>query len=286
MKTVVKCWLSVFVLNLASVGTVAAQDIIVLNNKTADEIAAKIVEVSKTEVKYKRWSYQEGPTFTLSTDEIFVVKYQNGEKQTFFEVQAAPVAEATPERTSPSVSKPAPEAKPERPVPSRTQQASAYRQTRRPILSASSKAKISRAEARKNPLDIEPGFACSGGLGYLHNLDMETGMLSLDLNPGYLFSDYVFVGLNTGGYIGLEGYYLIPLQANARVWMSKSKISPYAEAAIGGAFAEGGGSGFLATITLGVSIHKKGLIGVSYFTTGEGSGAIGVRLNWFMHRNN
>ncbi len=70
-------------------GTVSAQDIIVLNNKTADEIEAKIVEVSNNEVKYKKWNYQDGPTFAVSTDEIFAIKYQNGEKQTFFE-QAKP----------------------------------------------------------------------------------------------------------------------------------------------------------------------------------------------------
>lgn len=66
-------------------GTVSAQDIIVLNNKTADEIEAKIMEVSNNEVKYKKWNYQDGPTFSVSTNEIFAIKYQNGEKQTFFE---------------------------------------------------------------------------------------------------------------------------------------------------------------------------------------------------------
>jgi len=35
-------------------GTVSAQDIIVLNNKTADEIEAKVMEVSSNEVKYKK----------------------------------------------------------------------------------------------------------------------------------------------------------------------------------------------------------------------------------------
>lgn len=64
-------------------GTVSAQDVIVLNNKTADEIEAKIVEVSNDEVKYKKWAYQDGPTFSVPTGEIFVIKYQNGEKQTF-----------------------------------------------------------------------------------------------------------------------------------------------------------------------------------------------------------
>ena len=65
----------------------SAQDIIVLNNETVDELEVKVTEVSDTEVKYKKWSYQDGPTFTMPTDKIFVIKYQNGDKQRFDVVQ-------------------------------------------------------------------------------------------------------------------------------------------------------------------------------------------------------
>lgn len=60
-----------------------AQDIIVLNNSTADEIQAKIMEVNEDNVKYKMWTYQDGPTFSIATNNIYVIKFQNGEEQQF-----------------------------------------------------------------------------------------------------------------------------------------------------------------------------------------------------------
>ena len=62
---------------------VNAQDLIVLNNDALDEYQVKVLEVTNDVVKYKKWSYQDGPTFTLKTSAILYVKYQNGEKQTF-----------------------------------------------------------------------------------------------------------------------------------------------------------------------------------------------------------
>lgn len=67
----------------SGVSLTRAQDVIVKNNDTADEIQARVLEVSGDEVKYKKWSDPEGPTFILSTSEIFLIKYRNGEKQTF-----------------------------------------------------------------------------------------------------------------------------------------------------------------------------------------------------------
>ena len=63
--------------------SVSAQDIIVMNNDNADELQVKVVEVLDDVVKYKKWTYQDGPTFSISTTDIFVIKYQNGEKQRF-----------------------------------------------------------------------------------------------------------------------------------------------------------------------------------------------------------
>ncbi|MCQ2188523.1 MAG: hypothetical protein MJZ00_01210 [Paludibacteraceae bacterium] len=56
-----------------------AQDIILMRN--GDEIQCKLLEISKNEVKYKRWTNQEGPTFTEKKDNIFMLKYENGEKE-------------------------------------------------------------------------------------------------------------------------------------------------------------------------------------------------------------
>lgn len=53
-----------------------AQDIII--TKDAKKIEAKILEVSKKEIKYKELNNIEGPTFVLETKEISSVIYENG----------------------------------------------------------------------------------------------------------------------------------------------------------------------------------------------------------------
>ena len=54
-----------------------SQDIIITTD--AKKIEAKITEVSKSEIKYKKFDYQDGPTFILSTDDIVTIIYANGE---------------------------------------------------------------------------------------------------------------------------------------------------------------------------------------------------------------
>lgn len=57
----------------------SAQDVIVKRN--GEELQCKILEVSKNEVKYKRWTNQEGPAFAEKKSDIFMIKYENGEKE-------------------------------------------------------------------------------------------------------------------------------------------------------------------------------------------------------------
>jgi hypothetical protein len=66
---------------LLSISSIYAQDII--TTRVGDEIQAKIIEIGANEIKYKKWTNQEGPTYTLTKTEIFMVKYQNGEKEVF-----------------------------------------------------------------------------------------------------------------------------------------------------------------------------------------------------------
>lgn len=56
--------------------TLIAQDIIITND--AQKIEAKILEVSKTEIKYKENDNLDGPTFILETKEVSSVIYSNG----------------------------------------------------------------------------------------------------------------------------------------------------------------------------------------------------------------
>ena len=53
-----------------------AQDIIVTTD--AKKIEAQILEVSKSEIKYKEYDNLDGPTFIISTDEISSIIYKNG----------------------------------------------------------------------------------------------------------------------------------------------------------------------------------------------------------------
>ncbi len=56
-----------------------AQDTIVKSN--GDKICAKITEVSITEIKYKKFDFQDGPTFIESKSNIQLIKYSNGSEE-------------------------------------------------------------------------------------------------------------------------------------------------------------------------------------------------------------
>lgn len=58
-----------------------AQDIIV--KKDGGTIQAKVIEVGKYELKYKKFDNQDGPTYTISTQELQSVNYENGTKDSF-----------------------------------------------------------------------------------------------------------------------------------------------------------------------------------------------------------
>jgi TM2 domain-containing membrane protein YozV len=60
------------------------QDIII--TRTGEEIEAKVLDIGLTEVKYKRYDNQSGPSYTLKKSEIFMIKYVNGNKDVFDEI--------------------------------------------------------------------------------------------------------------------------------------------------------------------------------------------------------
>ena len=74
-----------FILSLALVLAASlsalAQDIIILKN--SEKIEAKIVEISSTEIAYKKADYTDGPTFRLDISEVSSVIYANGDVQAF-----------------------------------------------------------------------------------------------------------------------------------------------------------------------------------------------------------
>ena len=60
---------------------VQAQDTIVKRNN--EKIVGKILDVDPTEIKYKRFDYQDGPTFTVVKWELKYIVYGNGIKESF-----------------------------------------------------------------------------------------------------------------------------------------------------------------------------------------------------------
>lgn len=58
-----------------------AQDVIVTS--TAQKIDAKILEVSKSEIKYKTTDNLEGPTYILETSDIVCIVYANGKVELY-----------------------------------------------------------------------------------------------------------------------------------------------------------------------------------------------------------
>lgn len=51
--------------------------------KNGDDIQAKVLEVGQDEIKYKKQSNPDGPTYTIDKDFVFFVKYANGDKDMF-----------------------------------------------------------------------------------------------------------------------------------------------------------------------------------------------------------
>jgi len=61
---------------LIGICSVAAQDMIIL--KDGNMIEAKVTEISKTEIRYKRFEHLDGPTIVIPSSSVLSIKYQNG----------------------------------------------------------------------------------------------------------------------------------------------------------------------------------------------------------------
>ena len=58
-----------------------AQDII--TKKDGEDIQAKVLEVLTSEIKYKKFDFQDGPTYTELKSNILMIRYENGLKDIF-----------------------------------------------------------------------------------------------------------------------------------------------------------------------------------------------------------
>lgn len=73
--------LSLFVIIVGMASFASAQDII--TTVDSQEIKAKILEISSTQVKYVDFNYQDGPVYVFNADEIASITLANGEVKTF-----------------------------------------------------------------------------------------------------------------------------------------------------------------------------------------------------------
>ena len=60
-----------------------AQDVIIKRN--GDDIEAKVLEILDSEIKYKKFNFLDGPTYTEKKSEILIIRYENGSKDIFTE---------------------------------------------------------------------------------------------------------------------------------------------------------------------------------------------------------
>lgn len=58
-----------------------AQDVIV--KKDGSTILSKVLEISTSEIKYKKFSNINGPTYSISPLEVLTINYENGEKEDY-----------------------------------------------------------------------------------------------------------------------------------------------------------------------------------------------------------
>jgi len=72
--------LLILILYLSGI-SVYAQDVIVKTN--GDEIQAKVEEIGTTEVKYKRYGAETGPTYVIHKSEVLKIQYANGTEDVF-----------------------------------------------------------------------------------------------------------------------------------------------------------------------------------------------------------
>ena len=63
------------------VGTGMSQDVIA--KKDQSTIMSKVLEITNTEIKYKKWNNQDGPTYSIDRSEVVSINYENGEVEKF-----------------------------------------------------------------------------------------------------------------------------------------------------------------------------------------------------------
>lgn len=64
-----------------ALASVQAQDMI--TKRTGEKLEAKVLEISTTEIKYKRFSNLEGPTYVIPKNEVMLIQYADKTTEAF-----------------------------------------------------------------------------------------------------------------------------------------------------------------------------------------------------------
>jgi hypothetical protein len=88
----------ILILLTGFIAVMDAQDIILKRN--GEEVPAKVTDVSKTEVKYKKFSNLDGPAYVMLVSDIFMIKYENGDKDVFDIEEEAEIPQEAAEITA------------------------------------------------------------------------------------------------------------------------------------------------------------------------------------------
>lgn len=84
-----------FATSLCAIAT-NAQDVVIFRN--GEEAEVKVEEITPNEVRYKKTSNPDGPSYIFNKEDIFMIKYKNGEKDVFApEANVQETAEAEPQ---------------------------------------------------------------------------------------------------------------------------------------------------------------------------------------------
>jgi hypothetical protein len=58
-----------------------------ITKKNNEDIKAKVLEVTTSEIKFKKFENLDGPTFSLSKADVIMIRYENGTKDLFSDFQ-------------------------------------------------------------------------------------------------------------------------------------------------------------------------------------------------------
>lgn len=96
--------ITIIIIAFVAISSIWAQDIIVTTD--AQKIEAKILEVSKSEIKYKEKDNIDGPTFILETKEISSIIYANGKVVLYNQSNTQKEEKVTNEPSTTEISQP------------------------------------------------------------------------------------------------------------------------------------------------------------------------------------